>query len=125
MLRTDKICKIHQIQIVLQKQIKYKSNPNPTGNPMGNNNNNYIHPRRPRFPGKCNHCRKWGYRREDCWFLKNQFSNAERANICILVSEDVPKKRGEEEVVLINEIPTLRNEESGLNEIRNDVQIAN
>ena len=89
---------------------------------MGNNNINYIPPRRSRFQGKCNHCRKQGHRREDCWFLKNnQFKNAERANIDIPVSENAPQNRIEEEVVLINKISTVRNEESGLNKIRKDI----
>ena len=33
------------------------------------------------------------------------------------VSEDVPENGVEEEVVLINKMPTIRNEETGLNEI--------
>ena len=45
-------------------------NSNPMSNPEGNNTNNYVPPRRPRFKGKSNHCRKWGHRREDCRFLK-------------------------------------------------------
>ena len=36
------------------------------------------------------------------------------------VPSDVPKKRIEEEVVLINKMPIMRNEESGPNEIRNN-----
>ena len=59
-------------------------NRNPTNNFTADNTNNYILPRRPRFQRKCNHCRKWGHMREDCWFLKNnQFRNAERANKCV------------------------------------------
>ena len=100
------------------------SNPNPTSNPTGNNINNYIPPRRSRSEGKCDHCRKWGHRREDCWFLKNQFRKAERVNLCMPLSEDVPKNGVEEEVVLINKMPTIRNEESDLSEIRNDIWIA-
>ena len=41
------------------------------------------------------------------------------------VSENVPQNRVEEELVLINKIPTVRNEEPGLNEIKNNVWIAN
>ena len=40
------------------------------------------------------------------------------------VSEDVPQNGVEAEVVLINKTPTVKNEESGLNEIINDVWIA-
>ena len=40
------------------------------------------------------------------------------------VSENVPQNRVEEEVVLIKKIPTIRNEESGLNEIRNEIWMA-
>ena len=68
------------------------SNPNPTGN----NTNNYIPPRRPRFQGNWEHCRKWEHGREDCWFLKNnQFGNIWRANVCMPVSENVPQNRVE------------------------------
>ena len=94
-------------------------------NPKEKKTNNYVPSRRPRFQGKCNHCGRWGYKRKDCWFLKiNQFRNAERANVCISVSENVPQNGVEEEVVLIIKIPTVRNEESGLNEIRNDTFVA-
>ena len=100
------------------------SNSNSTNNFTGNSMNNYIPPRRPRFQGKCNHRRKWGHRRKDCWFLKKQFRNPERANICMAVSEIIPKNGVEEEVVLINKMPTMRNEESCLNKIRNNIWIA-
>ena len=99
-------------------------NTNSSSNPTVNNTNNYIPYRRPRFQGKCNHYGKWGHRREDSWCLKNQFRIAERANVCMPVSENVPKNRVEEEVVLINKMPTIRNGESGLNEIRNNIGIA-
>ena len=88
-------------------------NTNSNPSPIGNNTNDYIPPKIPRFQGKCNYCRKWGYRGENCWFLKNnQFRNAERTKVV------------EEEVVLINKMPTTRNEELGLNEIRNNVWLA-
>ena len=41
------------------------------------------------------------------------------------VSENVPENGVEEEVVLINKLPTMRNEELGLNESRNNIWIAN
>ena len=97
-------------------------NQNPMNNSTANNTNNYVPPRGPRFQGKCNHCGKWGHKREDCWFLKNnQFRNTERANVCMSVPLDLPQNRVEEEVMLINKMPTMRNEESGLNDIRNDI----
>ena len=40
------------------------------------------------------------------------------------VSEDVPQNGVEAEVVLINKTPTVKNEESGLNEIRNNIWLA-
>ena len=98
--------------------------PTSNANPTANNTNNYVPPRRPRVQVKCDHCGKWGHRKEDCWFLKNnQFRNAEKANVCMPVSEDVPNGV-EDEVVLINEMPTIKNEETGLNEIRNNIWIA-
>ena len=76
---------------------------NRTNNSLTKNTN------RSRFQGKCNHCGKWRYRREDCWFLKNnQFRNAERANVCMPEAPNVPGNGVEEEIVLINEIPTVR-----------------
>ena len=100
-------------------------NTNSTPNPKGNNTNKYVPSRKSRFQGKCNHCRKWGHSREGCSFLgNNQFRNAERANICMPVAENIPQNRVVEEVVLINKMCTVRNEESGLNEIRNNIWIA-
>ena len=37
------------------------------------------------------------------------------------VSENVPQNGVEQEVVLINKMLTMRNEESGLNEIRSNI----
>ena len=97
------------------------SNPNPTGN----NTNKYVPPRRPRFQGKCGHCEIWVLRIEECWFLKNnQFRHAEKVNVCKPAPPDVPQNGVEEKVVPINKMPTVRNEESGLNEPRTDVWIA-
>ena len=44
-----------------------------------------------------------------------------KANVCMPVSENVPQNGDKEEEVLINKIPTLRNQESGLNKISNKV----
>ena len=41
------------------------------------------------------------------------------------VSENVPENVVEEEELLINKMPTIRKEKSGLNEIRNKIWIAN
>ena len=93
---------------------QYNAHPNSTNNPTGNNTNNHVPPRWPRLPGECDHDGKWGHKREDCQFLKNQFRNTERANVCKPVSENLPANKVEEEVVLFNETPTVRNEELGL-----------
>ena len=39
------------------------------------------------------------------------------------ISESIPANEVEEEVVLINETPTMRNKELDLNEIRNNIWI--
>ena len=41
-----------------------------TLNSINYNLNNYVPPRRDRFDGKCDHCRKWDHRKEDRWILK-------------------------------------------------------
>ena len=49
-------------------------NINPINNSTANNPNNYVSSRQPRFPGKCDHCQKWGHRRKICCFLKIIYS---------------------------------------------------
>ena len=96
-------------------------NRNTTNIPTANYTNSYVPPRRPRFPGKCDHCRKWGHKCKDCWLLKNQLRNSEKANVYIPATNNVEETGVEEEVVLINKMPTMKNEKTGLNEIRNDI----
>ena len=62
-----------------QKANNNNNNGNPnnqkeaTSNFTYNNSNDYVPPRRYRFNGKCDHCGKWGHRKEYCWILKKNY----------------------------------------------------
>ena len=77
---------------------------NPATNDTNNNTNKCVPLRRPRFDRKCNHCRQWGHKKEDCWILKKELcekQESEKASLmCTLVLNDY----SEIEVALINKI---------------------
>ena len=89
-----------------------------------NNSNDYVPPRKYRFNGKYDHCRKWGHRKEDCWILKRELREKQESEEVDIMCATVPNDYAEDKVALINEMPVVKNKNLGLNEIRKDIWIA-
>ena len=90
---------------------------------VNNNANNYIPHRGARYYQKCDHCGKWGHKKENCWFLKKeqQEKKSEKAKAMQTLAQN---SYLEEEMALVKEMPVMKNNNLELNEIQKDIWIA-